>query len=350
MRPTLEAWAITTGKGKATQMPNSNEHIAVAGFRLGRRTPTPKVTLALGRYLTGAPAYPPSVDHLTGVARWNMGANNRYGTCGPTSIANYMTMMFWNLHNELVSVADDDVFTLYRQAGNPNFNPATDADDNGVDMVQLMQAFLANGIWVTRADGSRELHKPLAFGSLTTHDMDQVKLATAIFGGVIFGLSLDVAQQSQAIWDNIPGSSPWGGHAVLGGKYTGSPGASGDEVVITWAQPKATTDVFIIKQDEEAYIPIMPDIVATSAFQRGVNQDQLAADFTALTGQPWPEVAPTPGPSPAPVPPAPAPTGPAAEDATMAAAIRTFNSHVHTTQANRDMGKAGAAWLDARGL
>ena len=270
-----------------TANPATNEHIVVPGKRLGRQPASFRAALNIGYYLTGvAPARPATADHITSVPRWNLGRNTQFSTCGPTSCANFVTMAYKFLTGVDVTVADEDVFALYRLAGNPNFNPATGAGDSGVDMNQLMAAFVANGIMATGNDGTRFLVKPLASATVAANDIPTVQAVTALFGAVVFGFNMERAQQTQPIWDTVAGSPPWGGHAVLGAAYTGT--ASDDEAVVSWAKKYGTTDNFIVHQAEEAFVPILPIMLTSADFVAGVGLGDLATDWTAFTGQPFP--------------------------------------------------------------
>jgi len=261
----------------------------------------------LGRFLTGTvPTHPNVADHMTLVTDWGLYGNDQYGDCGPVSVANYIKLVTRYLTAAEISVSQDDVFDLYRRSGNPQFDPATDADDNGVDMQTMLEALTAGGI-----GGG---HKPVAFAKVDATNLDEVRAAIAIFGGVLFGVTLDVAQQTQTDdggpWD-YRRSSVWGGHAIVAGKYTSA--TSGTDVsVCTWGELIGCTDAFMAHQLEECWVVIFQEHLDHPAFQEGVDLAALAADYTALTGRsfPVPEPVPeppAPTPAPVPVPPAPQP-------------------------------------------
>lgn len=277
-------------------MPAINERQVVPGKRLGRH---PVDHAAVGRslkltdYLDVGAALamtrvPGTVDHIGPVRQWNLGANNRFGTCGPTSCSNFTNMTLKLLAGLDVTVADEDVFTLYRQSGNPNFDPATGADDNGVDMNVLMAAWMAHGLSVTLANGTKQLVKPVATATVSPQDIDGVRAATALLGGVLFGANMTVAQQSQQIWSPVPGSAEWGGHAFFGGAYTSV--AADDEHIISWAEKFGTTDSFISQQVEEVHVAILPQALKNPRFVSCVNLAAFERDWTDLTHQPFPKI------------------------------------------------------------
>jgi hypothetical protein len=274
------------------------------GMRLGRRKPDRRrEVLKLGHYLTGAvPAHPVSADHIGGVdpQGWNGATNFSYGTCGPCSLANSAICTWHYLKNQVLTSADEAIFDLYRRSGNPQFDPASDADDNGVDMTVMGSAAVKGGLTVQIAGGAPETITPLAFASVDVTSIDEIRAATSLCGGVLFGVNLEVAQQAQTdagLWDYKP-SKEWGGHAVFGGSYTSAAKGS-DEKIITWQQPVGTTDSFLSHQAEECYVVLWKPHLESTAFQQGVDLAALAADYTELTGRPFPADVP---PSPDPVP------------------------------------------------
>lgn len=276
--------------------------------KLGRRPSDPvRLRRMIRLRLTGVlPDHPLTADHLSAVKNWMMGANDQFGTCGPTSVANALVLTYKALQNEDITVSDEDVFDLYRRSGNPNFNPNTGADDNGVDMTVMLDALLKGGIWITHQNGARELVKPICYASLAT-DMDTQRTATSIFGLVLWGVDLQVAQQNQSVWDYKP-SGEWGGHAIPGGAFTSRSGSGElDESIVSWQQVYGTTDSFAAHQLQESYIPIFPLLWANPAFQAGVDQTTLAADYKAVTGRDFPVPVNPPNPPQPPQPPPPAP-------------------------------------------
>lgn len=275
---------------------------------LGRRPTDPaRLARTVRLQLTGAvPAHPLAADHLTGVPRWCLGANNRFGTCGPVNVANSAILTWHYLLGEDITVTDNAVFDLYRRSGNPTFDPAAPPDangnvpgDKGVNMTVMLSALVKGGITITHPDGKTEIAKPLCFAAHPP-GIEDVHAVTAIFGASLFALDLDVAQQAQTntgLWDYVAGSPSWGGHATLGGAYTSAAGAGQrDATNITWTMRVGTTDAFLGHQLAEAYAIVWPALWTHPAFMAGVNQAALAAAFTAETGRPFPIPIPVPPP------------------------------------------------------
>jgi hypothetical protein len=275
--------------------------------RLGWKPKDPdRDVLRLGDFLTGVmPSHPASVDYfqrITSSGGWLLGRNQDFGTCGPTSFANLLLLTSTWLADAPIKVTDDDIIDLYRRSGNPDFDPTTGAGDNGVDMTVMLSAAIKGGI------GN---NFPLAFAAVDSSDPSQEWAAGSLFGGALWGADLDVAQQHQTdvgLWDYVPGSGTWGGHAIMAaGRYTDAPGTTADRTgLVTWQMPIDSTDTFITRQVRERYVVVFPWHLGSKQFQAGVNVPALAAAYTALTGKPFPQ-APTPPPAPTPTPPAPDP-------------------------------------------
>jgi hypothetical protein len=291
---------------------------------LGRRAPKNAPALKLGNFLTGTiPVHPVSVDHFAEVADWGLYGNDRFGVCGPTSVANQRKLITRYLGGVEQSPSQDDVFDLYRRSGNPNFDPATGVDDNGVDMQTMLEAVHAGGIGGTKC---------LGFAKVDVTNLDEMRAAIAIFGSLLLGVNLEVAQQAQKrLWDYAP-SSEWGGHAVLNGRYT-SAKTGADLAVVTWAEVVGLTDAFELHQVEEAWVVIWPEHLGTTEFEQAVDQAALAADYLALTGRPFPEPAPGPVPVPA-----------DAADRALAQVLRPWVTKRHVGE-NRRVANVAKTWL-----
>jgi hypothetical protein len=302
--------------------------------KLGRRPPKNAPALELVRSLTGVVPHPATADHFGRVADFGLYGNDQYGDCGPVSVANYIKLVSLYLTGREVSVSQADVFDLYRRSGNPGFDPVTDAGDNGVDMQTMLEALTRGGI-----GGG---HRPVAFAKVNVTSPVEIQSAIAIFGGVLFGVTLDVAQQTQTDaggpWDYTR-SAVWGGHAVVAGQYTGA--ITGPDIsVVSWAQVLGTTDAFLAHQLDEAWVVIFPEHLGTTAFVEGVDVATLAADYQALTGRSFP----------APPPPVPSPP-PVDLDHALAAVFRADGwIDRHHVGDNAHVQRAAKTWLEAKGI
>ena len=92
--------------------------------------------------------------------------------------------------------------------------------------------------------------------------------------------------RSLRAWSDVAGFPIDGGHAILGGGYT----AAADVKFITWAKETEFARAFwdgVVQGTplvQEAWVVICPENLGTRAFEQGVDQAQLAADYQALTG------------------------------------------------------------------
>jgi len=327
--------------------------------KLGRRhTDKTRPVLAV-RLVGAAPAHPFTVDDLAGIPAWNGDTNFDYGTCGPCDVANSAIATWAHLLGQQISVSDGAIFDLYRRSGNPDFDPATGQGDNGVDMTVMLAALVRDGITITHQGGGTETIRPYLFGKIGL-DADSLHAATSIFTGITMASTLDTAQQAQTgprtNWDYVVGSRAWGGHATYGGAYTSATGPHDLDVsLVTWQARQGTTPSFIGHQLEECYVIVWPPTWEHPGAQEGTDQPAMVADFTALTGRPWPGPPPTPAPAPPPAPiPPPAPPVPDV-DADLTAALTAPGPHGTPWVSRRHYGdtgavaRAGRAWLAARG-
>lgn len=295
--PPVRYESTMTHESAKTTAGNACVRIAqVPRFKTGRRPPKNAPALLLQDILTGViPAHPATADHFAKLA-FGLYGNDKFGVCGPTSVANLVRLITGGLLGAEITPSQEDVYDLYRRSGNPNFNPVTGEDDNGVDMQTMLEALLAGGI----GDGKGGKVKPVAFAKVNVTDDAELEAAVSIFGGVLWGVNLETAQQAQtnAIppeWD-YHRSGVWGGHAVLNGAYE-----SGQlEDVISWATRVETTETFRSHQLEEAWVVVFEWHLDNPAFQAGVDLVALSAAYEALTGRVLPIPAPTPVPGPTP--------------------------------------------------
>lgn len=280
--------------------------------KLGRRAPKQAPALRLRSYLTGAlPQVPAAEDYLAALnGGWEMLGNDTAGDCVAVTWANVRRLVSTTLGTPSYPT-QDQVWKVY-QTQNPGFDPnggsATgpgSGNDNGMDIQTLLELLTTTG----GPDGV----KALAFAQVDHRNPAEVKAAIALFGSVWTGINV-----LQANMQEFGAGQPWdystspveGGHSIVTGGY-GPPGGGalgGDERFITWAQETSFTDAFWQHCVEEAWVVIWPEHLGSREFLAGVDLSQLAADYTAITGRPFPAVV-TP-PKPEPTPPAPGPTPP----------------------------------------
>jgi hypothetical protein len=301
-------------------------------MKLGRREPKNAPRLKLANFLKHEDlkvAVPPQVNYIPAVTTYGLYQNDSYGVCGPAALSNYLKLVTTILEGTPFTATQADVFDLYRRSDNPTFDPLTGAGDNGVDMQTMLEAALSGGI------GGR---RPFAFASVDVNNHAEIKAAIAIFGGVLLGVDLQTAQSSSIPWDYVVGSEEWGGHAVFAGAYD-SDGLG----VVSWGSPYDTTESFISHRLLEAWVVIFPEHLGTRAFLEGVDLNELADSFEALTGKPFPSFATEPTPYVPPGQPSPA-------DVELASAVRQWATKRRHVGEPRVVAEAVRKWLTAKGL
>lgn len=276
----------------------------VGKLGLRRGDPT-RPALRLGPALTGqVPAHPASADNASRIPDWGMLGNDAAGDCGPAGVLHQRMQVTTYLTATPYIATTAEAIAFYQQCC-PEYDPATGAGDDGVvlqDMLDVAAHVAVEGV------------APVAYARVDHTNLDEVRAAIALFGSVLFGVDLDNAQQTQQVWDYVPGTGDWGGHCVLGVAYTDAPSGA-DVGVVTWGEVVATTDAFLAHQLQEAWAVIWPEHLGSAEFVAGVDLTVFAADFEAITGRPLPVPTPPPAPAPPapptpPAPPAPAPPGP----------------------------------------
>jgi hypothetical protein len=328
--------------------PVSRNRAAITSRTLGllpaKGAPSLKLSLSNGT-LTGAPiTHSPDVDHFALVTRWNLGGNDRFGTCGPTAVANTRTLIEAYLNAIPATFTDDQVFDLYRRSGNPTFDPNTGAGDSGVDMQTMCEALMSGGFAGV---------KPVCFAQVDASNLDDIRACVEIFGSVMLGVTLDSDQNAQTnagLWSYSP-SPVWGGHAIASGRYSDPSGLTADRTgVITWQLVVDATDDFLTHQCDQVWVTIWPEHLGTVEFQQGVNLSVLEADYVALTGKPFP-VVPGPTPAPVPVPPGPTPGGvPTGVDLALAHDLHAWMTHPNRWGRAAALRKSAVAWLNQEEL
>lgn len=283
--------------------------------KYGRRSPKRAAAPQLRNYLTGiVPAVPPSEDYIAALnGGWQMLGNDQTGDCVAVTWANIRRLVTTMLGTP--AYPDQAMVWQFYKTQNPGFDPnggsvsgPGSGNDNGMDIQTAIEDLIGNG----GPDGI----KAVGYAAVDYTNPAEVKAAIALFGYVWTGINvLDVNQQEFSNgqpWSYVPGSPVDGGHSIVTAGY-GTPGSGplgGDERFVTWAQETSFTDQFWSSEVQEAWVVIWPEHLLSKDFLAGIDIAQLAADYTAITGKPFP-AAVTP---PKPAPPAPLPAPPQTEN------------------------------------
>jgi len=225
-----------------------------AGMKLGKR---PAVidgrTLKFASYLPKPelPEVPSVVNWGKAVKRWGLHKNDRIGDCAIVGPANMERCWSFNSPAPDFEATDDQVIADYSAVS--GYNPQTGENDNGCIMLDVLKRWRNDGICG---------HKIGAFVSVNPKNMEHVRLANWMVGGLYIGVELPANAQGARSWRYVPGTGSeagsWGGHAV--NCISHSPkGLS----VVTWGEVKPMTLAFWREYVSECYAVLSSQWVET---------------------------------------------------------------------------------------
>ena len=244
-------------------------------FKLGKHPKrSDRRTLQLAHYLgAGLPTAPPAYDNTGKVPAWGMLRNDTIGDCTCAGAA-HLVMQWTADAGKEARVTDAQVLTAYKKI--TGYNPKTGANDNGSDLLTVLNYWRKTGI------GG---HKLPAFAEVKVTNLVEVEQATFLFGGLYTGVLLPLSAQGQTVWDvpatglkgrGKPGS--WGGHCVPIVAYDAT-----YFYCVTWGQVLKMTRAFFTTYFDEAYAGLGPDFLSPAGTAiNGFNAAQLQADLAAL--------------------------------------------------------------------
>lgn len=241
--------------------------------RLGRKAiKTDSRTLRLARYLTAELPPPPAArDWTKGIAEWGMMGNDTLGDCTIAGCGHAIQVWTANLSGE-ATVLDSAILQAYEawDGYNPN-DPSTDRGGIELDVLTDWKANPLAG------------HALLGFADPNVSNLQEIRQAINLFGGVYIGVSLPLTAQHQDIWDVAPdpgdGSTQagsWGGHCVFVCAYD----AEGF-TCITWGRLKKLTISFWSAYVDEAHALLSSDWIAVTA-PSGFDLQQLESDLALI--------------------------------------------------------------------
>jgi hypothetical protein len=247
-------------------------------FKLGRQesVPDPR-TLRLAAYAAPAmPAAPSAVDWLGRVKTWPLYRNDEIGDCEVVSCAHLVKG--WTAYaGAEIEVAEADVITAYSQI--TGYDPRTGTPDPGIRSLDMLNHWRKNGV------GG---HRIAAYVEVDVRNLDEVRQAVHLFGGLLIGADMPLAAAAQTrrreTWKPVatsagtPGS--WGGHAMHLGAY-GPRGLT----VTTWGRTQRLTWGWWQRYVVEAYAIVSPDWLgaASGRTPTGLALDVLLADLQRIT-------------------------------------------------------------------
>jgi hypothetical protein len=246
-------------------------------MKLGRKhVKTDSRTLKLGKYLKdGLPAPPHAKDWTNGIEHWGMMLNHIHGDCTIAAAAHAIQIWSINTKRE-ITLADERILHYYEKwDGFDPSNPKTDGGGVELDVLNNWQKT------------SFDEHKLIAYADPVFSNLEEIRQAIHLFGGVYIGLSLPTTAMKQEIWDVVPHGGDdakpgsWGGHAVFVPKYDAH-----TFTCITWGQLKTMTVAFWKEYVDEAHALLSHDWFKERGAPSGFGLSELKADLDSIHKKP----------------------------------------------------------------
>lgn len=251
--------------------------------RLGRKAiKTDSRTLRLACYMTPALAPPPpEKDWSAAVTQpWGMLMNDTLGDCTIAGVGHAVQTLTANAGAEAL-VADADVLHFYEiWDGYDPSNPATDA--GGIEL-DVLNAWQKSFFSTATTEGSVLVaHKLDAFANANPVNVEEVKQAIFLFGGIYIGMNVPnfiMAAEPPGIWDVVANDGGLdGGHCVFVTGY--------DAELLTfvsWGTVYKMTWAYWSKYVDEAHALLSPDFLAANGMDPcGFDMAQLQSDLAAI--------------------------------------------------------------------
>ncbi len=244
------------------------------------------------------PSAPPDWSWTAKVPSYPMYLNDRLGDCAIASPAHMLQTWSANATKE-IRVTDNDVLKGYMDVSGYNGSPQSDV---GCNMTDVNNYLVQTGI------GG---HRIAAWAKIANHDLELMRTAGWLFGGLSLGVQLPAAWKGQRIWTAPPtrpfgqwSPGSWGGHAVPAEACNST---ASSLIVVTWGDVLPISWAALPIYADEVYVYFSLDwFDGTRQAPSGIDMDALASDFESATGRPV--VIPA-RPVPPPVPPTPIPGG-----------------------------------------
>lgn len=252
--------------------------------------------------ISAAPPYPSVCDNTTGLS-FGMDFNDEWGDCVPAGWEHVRMVIRALLGEAHADALEAEILALYRTQ-NPQFDPNGDPSTTGPGspadggmVVQLLLEYLVKHGQI------------LAFAAVDFTNDAEVDAAIHA-GGALVGAAVlterNVTHDTDVkLWDADPSGQQVGGHCFGVGGYST---ITGRRRIITWGEVLDATTAFVHQAFQELWWVLLPEQATAGGGINGVNEAALAAEYTAITGKPFPVTPPAP---PVPVPPAPVPGPPA---------------------------------------
>lgn len=239
--------------------------------KLGKRAPKKHdKILSFAKYAASLPLAPAAWDSGVNIPSWGMMLNDSLGDC--TCAAAGHLILLWTAALGLPKFPSDNyILTAYESVS--GYDPKTGLNDNGAAITDVLD------YWRTTGIGGDKI---AASASIDPQNIEHIKLAAMMFGGLDSGVQLPVGAQGETNWQiNGTGSDwnpgGWGGHSIPIISY------DADTVdVVTWGQRIKVSWDFFSAYFDEAYAIISQDWIKNdgnsfSGFPLTTLQQDIAA-------------------------------------------------------------------------
>lgn len=240
-------------------------------YKLGKKAvKLDKRTLKLEKYLSKALVPPHNLNWGKPIQQWQMMKNDEIGDCTCAG-AGHLIMTWTANAGVLYTPPDNEILKAYEATG--GYIPGDPSTDNGATELDVLNYWRRNGI---------AGHKIGAFVSINPRNIQHLKIAAWLFGGIYTGVMLtqsdmDAIQSGENTWRY--NKSPFiGGHAVPAIGYNNK-----GFQFITWGMVQTATYEWVYNRVEEAYAIISHDwIKNTGKAPSGFDINQLSNDLNLV--------------------------------------------------------------------
>jgi hypothetical protein len=229
-----------------------------------------KAVLLAAYVAASAITYSPTVrwDQYVTPDEWSILANDQVGDCVPAA-GLHLRQTWAAVTGGTFTPTAEQALAVY--SGFSGYNPATGANDNGVDENQFCQSWVSTGLLGDKAAGTAQINWT---------NLDLLKFAIETFGGVLVGTQ--ITQQCEDQFDaGQPWEDGWFFSPVKG--LHGIPLLGFDETYFyanTWGRIQEITPQWVVRRFDEAHVIVDLGFLKSGKTPGGLDLDQLLADQT----------------------------------------------------------------------
>ena len=232
-------------------------------------------TLKFKSYFKSLPPIPQSIDWTAGITNFLMCGNDTVGDCTCAGAAHLEMIWESNAKTSTVPTTEEPLTSqvLAAYSAITGYNPSDPNTDTGADLLTVLNYWTNNPI---------ANYNIKAYTQLPLNNLNDIRAAIALFGGVYMGVQLpDDAQTAFSNgqpWIDTTDNNIEGGHCIVLVGYTPQ-----YFTAISWGAKQLLSPDWFTKYADEAYAVISPQwINAYGTAPSGFNLAQLEADLQAL--------------------------------------------------------------------